>query len=214
MFQDRRDAGRRLAEALRPLELSDPVVLALPRGGVPVAAEVAAALRAPLDLIMVRKVGAPGHPELAAGAVVDAGVAELVRNESVVEALRLSDDWLERAKEEATAALAHRRRLWLGDRPPPAVTGRTAILVDDGIATGTSARSALTMVRRMRPAAIVLAVPVAPPDTLRALEGLVDRLVCLLSPPDFMAVGEHYRDFEQVEDTAVASFLAEAMGAP
>jgi putative phosphoribosyl transferase len=207
MLTDRREAGQRLAHELRKEALHDPVVLALPRGGVPVAAEIAAALSAPLDLILVRKVGAPGQPELAAAAVVDAGEPQLVRNEPVVEALHLSQRWLDKALADTAAELARRRRLWRGERKPPSLEGRTAVIVDDGIATGTTARSALIAVRRAGPASVVLAVPVAPEDTLRDLEPLVDRLVCLMSPKDFFAVGQVYRDFSQVDDEAVAAIL-------
>ena len=209
MFADRRDAGRRLGDALSRLALADPVVLALPRGGVVVGAEVAGALAAPLDLVMVRKLGAPGHPELAAGAVVDGSSPEIVRNEEVIRAYAVDDAYLAAEAGRQLAEIERRRRLYLGDRPPVPLAGRDAVVVDDGIATGATVRAALQAVRRAGPRSLTLAVPVAPSETLAALAALCDRTVCLASPRDFYAVGQFYGDFAQTEDAEVVALLRE-----
>jgi putative phosphoribosyl transferase len=208
MFADRRDAGRRLAAELAALGLADPVVLALPRGGVVVAAEVASALGAPLDLVLVRKLGAPGHEELAAGAVVDGASPTVVRNEDVIRAYRIGDAELAAEVGRQLALIERRRRLYLGDRPPVPAAGRTAVVVDDGIATGATVRAALRAVRAQGPRELVLAAPVAPPEALRDLRAECDRVVCLESPPYFRAVGQFYADFAQVEDEEVVALLA------
>ncbi|MFO1073384.1 MAG: phosphoribosyltransferase family protein [Geminicoccaceae bacterium] len=210
LFSDRRDAGRRLGERLARLGLPAPVVLALPRGGVAVAVEVARRLAAPLDLVLVRKLGVHGQEELAAGAVVEGEPPELVLNEAVVDAYGVAPAYLETRKEAALRELARRRRLYLGERSRVPLGGRTAILVDDGIATGATARAALLAVRRRGPRELVLAVPVATPEILDLLAPAVDRLVCLDPDPDLISVGEHYQDFAQVEDEAVIAMLAEA----
>jgi putative phosphoribosyl transferase len=210
MFADRRDAGRRLGDELSRLALADPVVLALPRGGVVVGAEVARALAAPLDLVMVRKLGAPGHEELAAGAVVDGDSPEVVRNEDVIRGFAIDDAYMEAEVRRQLAEIARRRRLYLGDRRHLPLAGRDAVVVDDGIATGATVRAALLAVRRVGPRSLTLAVPVAPPDSLAALARLCDRTVCLESPPDFYAVGQFYRDFAQTGDEEVVALLREA----
>lgn len=210
IFDDRHDAGRRLGQRLRELDLKDPVVLALPRGGVSIGVEVAKLLGAPLDIVLVRKIGAPGQEELAAGAVVDGATPELVRNEDVIRSLRIDSDYLERQKARQLTEIERRRRLYLGDRPRAAVAGRTAIIVDDGIATGATVRAALHAVRRTGPLQLVLAVPVAAAAVLHQLQPEADRIVCLHTPRDLLAVGEHYRDFTQVEDDEVVAMLAEA----
>jgi putative phosphoribosyl transferase len=210
MFADRRDAGRRLAAVLAALGLPDPVVFALPRGGVVVAAEVAAALRAPLDLVLVRKLGAPGHEELAAGAVVDGEPPTVVRNEDVIRHYRVDDAYLAAETARQLALIERRRRLYLGDRPPVPVAGRTAVVVDDGIATGATVRAALRAVRAQGPRELVLAVPVAPPEALAELRAECDRIVCLESPALFYAVGQFYADFAQVEDEEVVALLVAA----
>lgn len=207
MFADRRDAGRRLGAQLSRLAIPDPVILALPRGGVVVGAEVAAALAAPLDLVMVRKLGAPGHAELAAGAVADGGSPEIVRNEDVIRAYAIDDAHLAAEAERQLAEIERRRRLYLGDRPRVPLAGRDAVVVDDGIATGATVRAALRSVRRAGPRSLALAVPVAPPETLDALAALCDRITCLESPRDFYAVGQFYRDFTQTEDEEVVALL-------
>lgn len=209
-FRDRTEAGERLAERLSSDQLPDPVVLALPRGGVPVALPVARALDAPLDLLIVRKIGMPGHGELAAGALLDGDEPVMVWNRDILTASGLTPADLgatvARERREAEA----RRAKYLFGRPPVPVKGRTAVVVDDGIATGATMRAALTGLRARGPAAIVLAVPVAPADTLGALAPLVDRTVCLATPSPFHAVGAHYDRFEQTGDAEVISALDRA----
>jgi putative phosphoribosyl transferase len=210
MFADRTDAGRRLAAALAHLRDEHPVVLALPRGGVPVGFEVAKALGAPLDVLLVRKIGAPFQPELAAGAVVDGAEPVLVRNEEVIRAYGIEEDWIEAEAARQLAEIERRRRLYCGDRSPVPVRGRTAILVDDGIATGTTVRAALRALARLAPRRRVLAVPVAPPETAASLAHEADELVVLEQPEWMAAVGQFYRDFSQTEDAEVVRLLAEA----
>ena len=206
-FVDRVEAGRLLGQRLAALRLVDAVVLALPRGGVPVALEVARALHAPLDLLMVRKIGAPGQPELAVAAVVDGDHPQTVVDE---ETLRLSG--ADRAYVDAEAAHAlkeieRRRALYLRGRAPVPLAGKSVVLVDDGIATGTTMRAALKALQRCNVARLVLAVPVAPADTVAQLRAEVDELVCLSQPAFFHAVGLHYRDFHQIEDDEVIALL-------
>ena len=195
VFANRVEAGRALGAALLGMALDDPVVLALPRGGVPVAVEVARALRAPLDLLLVRKIGAPFDPELAVA-------ANLMRETGTREA-----DVHEQAVAERVE-IARRRAHYLGTRPRVPLAGRTVIVVDDGVATGTTVRAALKGLRRSGARERVLAVPVAPPDTLDRLRDEVDRLVCLHAPEPFRAVGLHYEDFRQVEDDEVVAALS------
>ncbi|EYD77378.1 Phosphoribosyl transferase domain protein [Rubellimicrobium mesophilum DSM 19309] len=209
-FHDRREAGRLLAERLAPLSVPTPVVLALPRGGVPVAYEVARALRAPLDLILVRKIGAPGHEEYAIGAVVDGEPPQVVRNEAVIAALRVPESYIAEETARQVAEIARRRAAYLGPRPPLPVEGRTAIVVDDGIATGATVKAALRGLARARPARLILAVPVAPPEVLAELRPLVDELHCLLAPDPFRAVGLFYDDFSQTADEEVVTLLEQA----
>ena len=206
MFANRTEAGERLAERLEAMGLADPVVLALPRGGVPVALPVAAALKAPLDLLLVRKIGAPGQPELAAGAVVEG--AEPVWNPEILGVFGIGPGDLAPELAVKRAEIAGRRNLWLQGRAPVPVAGRTAVLVDDGIATGATVRAALAGLRDRGAGRIVLAVPVAPVEVAGALRALVDDLVCLDTPRPFVAVGAHYRDFGQVPDDAVTRMLA------
>lgn len=210
IFEDRRDAGIQLAHALLRFQDRDPVVLALPRGGVPVAFEVARALDAPLDLVLVRKIGTPMQPELAAAAVVDGGAMELVRNEDVIEAARIPDSWLREQAVRELEEIERRRRLYLGGRARVPIEGKTAIVVDDGIATGATTRAALRAVRRRHPKQLVLAVPVAPEETVAALRAEVDEVVCLATPRPFGAIGYFYRDFRQLEDDEVRDLLARA----
>lgn len=211
-FADRTDAGRQLALALAKLDLDDPVVLALPRGGVPVAVEVARALKAPLDLVMVRKIGLPGQPEVALAAVVDGAQPDLEVNEGIARHAGYSRVEIDTLAEPALAEIARRREIYLAGRDPVPLSGRTAIIVDDGIATGATIRVALRSVRRQHPARLVLAVPVAPPDALEQLLPLADDVICLLRPADFMAVGAHYAIFDQVEDDRVIALLAATAG--
>lgn len=210
MFADRTDAGRRLAAALVHLRDRHPVVLALPRGGVPVGFEVAKVLAAPLDILLVRKIGAPFQPELAAAAIVDGAEPVLVRNEEVIRAYGIDEEWIEAEAARQLAEIERRRRLYCGDRAPVSLRGRTAILVDDGIATGTTVRAALRALARLAPARRVLAVPVAPPDTVASLAHEADEIVALKQPEWMGAVGQFYRDFTQTEDEEVVRLLAEA----
>ncbi len=203
MYNDRTKAGEALARELAELELTDPVVFALPRGGVPVALPVAETLGAPLDLILVRKIGVPGQPELAAGAIVDGPPEHIFLNERLLEAMRLTRADLRATIEAKRRELAERRQSWLGGRAPVEVTGRDAIVVDDGIATGATVRAALMALRERGPARIILAVPVAARDTLDGLRPLVDAVICPLVPDVFRAVGLHYRVFDQTPDDAV-----------
>ena len=210
LFEDRRDAGRQLAAALMRYEQSRAVVLALPRGGVPTAFEVAKALAAPLDVLLVRKIGAPGHAELGLGAVVDGAEPQLVLNEEIVRRIRPPPGYIDEEMRRQLTEIERRRRRYLGDWPPVRVEGRTTIVVDDGIATGGTVRAALRGLSRIRPSRLVLAVPVAPADSLDELAAECDDIVCLATPEPFFAVGPHYRDFNQTEDDEVVRLLAEA----
>ena len=210
IFQDRQDAGKRLARELLRFKASDPIVLALPRGGVPVAFEIARALEAPLDLVLVRKIGAPDQPELALGAVVDGEKTEIVVNEDVLEALALSESFVRERAAREIEEIERRRRLYLRGRDRVPVAGKTALVVDDGIATGATMRAALRAVRRRQPSRLVLAVPVAPAETVESLRSEVDEVVCLSTPSFFGAIGYFYHDFRQVDDDEVRRLLAEA----
>jgi putative phosphoribosyl transferase len=209
-FADRRDAGRRLAADLKPLGLTDPIVLALPRGGVPVAYDIARALDAPLDLMLVRKIGAPGHPEYGLGAVADGDDPQTVLNEEAMAIVMPDPAYVEAESRRQLAEIERRRRAYLGDRPAIAVSGRTVILVDDGIATGGTVKAGLMALRRAGTSTIVLAVPVAPASALAELETLADRIVCLATPDPFYAVGLHYADFAQTTDAEVVELLQAA----
>jgi len=207
VFQDRAEAGQALAEQLVAKKYDKPVVLALPRGGVPVAAEVAKALGAPLDLVLVRKIGVPFQPELALAAVVDGGHPELVVNEDVRRLTGVTDDDLAEAKTRELAEIDRRRELYLKGRDRIPIRGCTAIVIDDGIATGATARAALHALRRQEPKRLVLAIAVAPADTVESLGTEVDDIVCLESPDPFFAIGLYYRDFSQVSDEEVIALL-------
>jgi predicted phosphoribosyltransferase len=209
MFEDRADAARKLAEAVARAAPEVPVVLALPRGGVPVAAPVAARLGAPLDLLLVRKIGIPGHAELAAGALVEGDPPQAVFNRGLLRSAGLTEADFDGQVAAKTVELAARRRLWREGRGPVDLRGRTAVIVDDGIATGATVRAALAGLRARGAAAIWIAVPVAPPDTLAQLTAEADRVICLEAPRDFYAVGAHYRAFPQVDDAEVSRILAE-----
>lgn len=206
-FIDRIDAGRQLAKALASYKTQNPIVLALPRGGVPVAAEIAAALNAPLDLILVRKIGVPFQPELAMGAVVDGAAPLTVRNEEVITLAGISEQDFSAARDQELAEIERRRKAYLGDRPHPELAGRTVIVVDDGIATGATTRVALQAMRLRKPSKLVLAVPVAPTDTLRKLRAEADDVVCLEDYEDFGAIGYFYSDFRQLSDADVINLL-------
>jgi predicted phosphoribosyltransferase len=204
-FNDRTDAGRRLASALMQYANRQPVILAIPRSGVPVAAEVAAVLHAPLDLILVRKIGVPFRPELAMGAIVSGGKAIVVRNELVI---RLAGVQFKAACESEFTELERRRRTYLGSRERIEVAGSTAIVVDDGLATGATTRAALRATRMRNPRRLVLAVPVGPSENLASMRGEADELVCLEEHAAFRAIGLYYSDFRQVSDEQVIELLA------
>lgn len=209
IFKDRRDAGRKLAQLLKPYaNRPDVVVLALPRGGVPVAYEVARALKAPLDVFLVRKLGLPGHEELAMGAIASGGVR--VVNQDIIEALDIPPAVVEAVARREQAELERRERLYRGNRPPLDVRGKTVILIDDGLATGSSMRAAVAGLRALEPARIVVAVPTASPETCEAFESEVDELVCAITPQPFYSVGLWYDDFSQTSDDEVRRLLAEA----
>lgn len=206
-FADRSAAGRMLARKLARKNLADPVVLALPRGGVPVAAEIARGLKAPLDVVLVRKIGVPYQRELAAAAVVNGGAAEIVTNDDVMAMADLTRADIERLAKRELAEIERRRQAYLQGRERVPLEGRTLILVDDGIATGASVRAALVALRRRRPRALVLAVPVAPAETIAVLRPEVDDVVCLKMPEPFVAIGLYYRDFHQLSDEDVMRAL-------
>lgn len=208
MFTDRTEAGDRLADALAGLDLPEPVVLALPRGGVPVAAEVATTLEAPLDLVLVRKIGVPFQPELAMGAVVDGKEPVTVRNEDVIRLSGISEQEFAKVRDQELAEIERRRTLYLGDRPHPQLEDHTIIVVDDGIATGATTRAALRAMRQRKPRRLVLAVPVAPTSSLSDLREEADDVVCLEDYEDFGAIGFFYSDFRQVPDDTVIDLLA------
>ena len=208
-FQNRRDAGQKLSQKLshyasRP----DVIVLALPRGGVPVGYEVSRALHVPLDIFIVRKLGLPGQEELAIGAIASGGIRVL--NEDILRMLPLPSELIERVAQRELQELQRRERLYRGDRPPPDVRDRTVILVDDGLATGASMRAAVQALRAQNPKRIVVAVPTAAPEACEAFEKEVDEVVCAITPEPFLGVGRWYEDFSQTTDEGVRLFLEDA----
>jgi predicted phosphoribosyltransferase len=213
-FADRNEAGRKLAKALADYKGQDAVVLALPRGGVPVAAQVAEALKAPMDLILVRKIGVPMQPELAMGAVVDGATPLIVRNEDVIQLAGIEEAEFKRVCDEELAEIERRRKLYLGDRERVDVAGRVAVVIDDGIATGATTRAALRATRTRKPKKLVLAVPVAPTDSLAAMKAEADEVVCLEDYEAFGAIGFYYADFRQTSDQEVIDTLARYAPAP
>jgi putative phosphoribosyl transferase len=209
LFKDRADAGRKLAEELPGYGgRTDVIVLGLPRGGVPVAFEVAKALKAPLDIFLVRKLGAPGQKELAMGAIAPGGVRVL--NHDVVQALNISDEMIETIAAEEQQELERREQAYRGDRPKPDVRGRTLILVDDGLATGASMRAAVIALRWQEPAGIIVAVPTAAPETCEALKDEVDEIVCVATPQPFLGIGASYEEFSQMTDEEVRELIEQA----
>jgi putative phosphoribosyl transferase len=210
IFADRAEAGALLAEEVASLGLAEPLVLALPRGGVPVAAAIARRLHAPLDVALVRKLGAPGEPELAIGAVADGAAPEIVLNEKLVAALGIGADYIEAEAARELGRIEARRRSYEGLRPAVGVAGRAAIVVDDGVATGMTMQAALRSVRRLGPGRLIAATPVASPNALSMLRREADVAVCLGAPRRFLSVGAFYRSFAQVSEEEVARLLGEA----
>jgi len=209
VFRDRSDAGRTLAARLAQYTgREDVLVLALPRGGVPVGYEIAQALQLPLDVFVVRKLGTPGQPELAMGAIASGGV--LVVNRDVVDTLGIPDYMVREAAEMEQRERERRERQYRGDRPPLNVQGRTVILVDDGLATGSTMRAAAAALKQQQAARIVVAVPVAAPQTCEQLRAEVDEMICAATPEPFLAVGQWYRDFSQTSDDEVRELLERA----
>jgi putative phosphoribosyl transferase len=210
MFRDRKDAGERLGGQLVHLRDRMPVVLALPRGGVAIGAEIARLLDAPLGVVLVRKIGVPWQPELALGAVADLGTPEIFIDERMVKTLAIPADYVREETARQLAELERRRQVYCAGRPPVELEGRTAIVVDDGIATGATMRVALRAVRRAGPAWLVLAAPVAAAETLAALKGEADEIVCVAAPEGLGAIGFYYEDFHQMSDEEVIALLASA----
>lgn len=206
MFRDRLDAADQLAQALLSCRGRHPLVLAIPRGAVPMARRIAQHLEGDFDVVLVHKLGAPGQPELAIGAVDESGWTYVA---PFAERLGVDADYLAREREQQLAVLRERRLRYTPLRPPHAVAGRMVIVVDDGLATGATMIAALHSLRERQPARLICAVPVAPPETLARVRALADETVCLHSPPGFRAVGQYYRDFAQVEDEAVLALLSD-----
>ncbi len=209
-FLNRTEAGKVLATELVAKGYDDPVILALPRGGVPVGIEVARALGAPMDLVMVRKIGVPWQPELAAAAVVNGDDPKIVINEEIAAHAGLSHEEIERLAQIQLKEIQRRREVYLKDRAAVPVEGRTVIVVDDGIATGATMRASLKAVRQQRPGKLVLAVPVAAPDTLASMRAEVDEVICLMQPEPLFGIGAHYADFGQTTDDEVIRLMDEA----
>lgn len=208
IFADRVDAGRQLAKRLHDFKFHDPLILALPRGGVPVAHEIATYMNADLDLLMVRKIGIPWQPELALAAVVDGDTPQMVINQEIADTIPVPPDYLETETARQLEEIEARRSRYLGGREPIPAQGRIIIIVDDGIATGATMRVALKGLRHKQPARLIVAIPVAPADTIEKLEAEADGVVCLAVPDPFLAVGTYYRDFAQVEDAEVVDIMS------
>lgn len=207
VFTDRREAGRALGAELATLHLDNPLILALPRGGVPVAREVATVLGAEFDLLLVRKIGAPGHEEYGIGAVAEARQPQLVVSEAVLHMKDTPPGYIEAEQERQLAEMERRRLMWRGGRPAIPVAGRTCVVVDDGVATGNTARAAIRALRFDGAGKVILAVPLAPPDVVEQLAQDADMLVCLKTPEPFLAVSLHYRNFGQLGDEQVTELL-------
>ncbi len=210
MFRDRNDAGTRLAADLTRFKEAHPVVLALPRGGVPVGFAIAEELDAPLDIVLVRKIGAPGFAELAIGAIAEGAPPEQVLDAETIAQLGVTQDYLDREIESQKHELERRKAAYRGDRAPADIRACTAIVVDDGIATGATMRAALRAVRRRHPKRLVMAVPVAPPGTIEAMRGEADELVSLMTPEPFEAISLYYEEFHQLRDEEVTELLRRA----
>ena len=214
MFANREEAGRKLGAKLMRFKDQNPCVLALPRGGVPVGLEIATMLGAPLDLIIVRKLGAPWQPELAIGAIVDGEKPQIVLNKSVISQLGVSPAEIEAEKKRQLVEIERRRKTYLAGRPRVDIQHRTTIIVDDGIATGATVRAAILAIRALGPKKIVLAVPVAPRDTIAALKSEVDEVICLEAYDNFTAISPYYLDFRQIEDEEMHELLSRAPASP
>lgn len=209
-FLNRAEAGRLLATRLAPYaNRSDVLVLGLPRGGVPVAFEVAEGLHVPLDICLVRKLGVPGHKELAMGAIASGGVRVL--NYDVISWLNINGKTIDHVAEKELRELQRRDRTYRGNRPQPEIRDRTILLIDDGLATGATMRSAIAIVKQQRPQQIVVAIPVAPKDTCQELRAEVDEVVCLITPEPFYAIGVWYENFAQTTDAEVCTLLEQSM---
>ncbi|MCP8313647.1 MAG: phosphoribosyltransferase [archaeon] len=205
MFKDRKEAGKFLAEALSEYKDKNPIVLAIPRGGVIVAYEVAKALNAHLDLIIPRKVGAPNQPELAIGAVTEDGTTIL--NQDILQYLRVPDEYIKEEVKNQVEEIKRRMKKYLEDKLRLSIEGKVTILVDDGVATGATIKAAIASIRKRKPALIVLAIPVGPPDTIEELRREVDEVICLMTPEPFFAIGQFYKSFEQTSDEEVIEIL-------
>ena len=205
VFHDRVDAGKKLADKLSQYRSKDVVVLAIPRGGVVVGFEVAGDLGAPLSVIIPRKIGAPGNPELAIGAVTEEGDTYI--DSIIVKSLGVTQSYIDEVKQQEVEEIKRRMKTYLGDRQRPELKGKTVILVDDGIATGATMKAAIRTLRRHGPAEVIVAVPVAPPETVESLKELADSVVCLETPSFFYAIGQFYREFDQVGDAEVIRLL-------
>ncbi|RJS83272.1 phosphoribosyltransferase [Candidatus Bathyarchaeota archaeon] len=205
MFSDRKEAGEILAEKLEKLRLENPVVLAIPRGGVVVGYEVARKLKAPLDVIVPRKLGAPGNPELAIGAVAEDGT--IILDSSLIDYLEVDEEYIKKEKERQVKEIKRRLNVYRGRFSRLEIERRDVVIVDDGIATGATIRAAIASVRKRKPASLTLAVPVAPPSTIEKLREEVDRIVCVSTPEPFFAIGQFYTDFRQTTDEEVIRLL-------
>lgn len=205
MFTDRKEAGRRLAEKLTEQRWERAIVLAIPRGGVVVGYEMAHRLKVPLDVIVPRKIGAPHNPELAIGAIAEDGT--MILDSNLIDYLGVTDEYIREEGERQIREIERRVRKYRKGAPPPDLKGRNVIIVDDGIATGATVRAAIASIRNKHPKSITLAVPVAPPSTLRQLKSKVDRIVCLSAPEPFFAIGQFYMDFTQTADEEVIRLL-------
>lgn len=205
VFQDRRDAGRQLAAALPKLDQKNTVVVALPRGGVPVAEEICMQFHLPLDLVFVRKIGVPYQPELAVGAVVDGDTPEIIVNPQIAQYAGLSQDDIARMAQALLPEIARRKETYLQGAVRPELAGKTLVVVDDGVATGATLRASLAALKQAKPSRIILALPTAPPDVLPTFTPLVDEVICLHQPQNFHAVGEAYARFGQTDDAVVVA---------